>query len=216
MQTGLGVQPGYSVFQFINIKSLLMPRRRAASCHMTAFIKSSYLFCVWKKCSMLYTVRLNAEELASACGVEKMDIETMQPKWALALQSVFLWLFFCGDFARSRCCYYELNRYRFNVGLLRILLTVVACSRDAIDGSLLKDVVRSVPSRPRQVTQTNPHLTCIDLKHNPYTISLVRSNWLYALICMQERFHIGASIWHQERSPQWQRSSSSRACWKQW
>ncbi len=39
---------------------------------------------------MLFTVRLNAAGLASALGVDKMDIEEMSPKLALTLQSVFV------------------------------------------------------------------------------------------------------------------------------
>ncbi len=39
---------------------------------------------------MLYTVRLNATKLASARGVEKIDMEDMQPNLALILQSLFV------------------------------------------------------------------------------------------------------------------------------
>ncbi len=84
------------------------------------------LLCVWKKCSMLYTVRLNAAELASARGDEKMDMEDVQPNLALILQSLFVplrllpvkWTFspFCGHFAWPGWWYYALNRHRFQVG----------------------------------------------------------------------------------------------------
>ncbi len=72
---------------------------------------------------MLFTVRLNLAELASAFGVEKMDIEEMQPKVALALQSVFVslillsikWIraLFCGVYARSRRHYHALQHFSF-------------------------------------------------------------------------------------------------------
>ncbi len=91
IRTGFWVRPGNSVFQFINSTTLIIPWSQATPCHMTAFrhLWVAY-FAFEKKCSMLYTVRLNTAELASARCVKKMDMEDMQPNSALILQSLFM------------------------------------------------------------------------------------------------------------------------------